>query len=91
MKLVTSIFLMSYFTYGSVIVIGHENNFAHAKIVKSTFTNKYRIPSSLIRIQNHCTIQKNRIVICINKRKDFKVLQKNKELISSLQIFNRPF
>jgi uncharacterized protein YcaQ len=86
--------LLSNIYAGEIILITHDNS-KQSIIVREILEKTYSIPSSLIKernIQNPCTTREEAIVhLCINNRKELKIIKVNKKVLrNSLQIFSRP-
>lgn len=94
MKLIISL-LMTFNLYaGHIINISHsKKNESKAHYIKEHFIKKYKIPSHLIRtVLEKCEVSRDKTIhICIESDGSLNFKQKNSELISSLQIFNRPY
>lgn len=94
MNLIISLLLTNLLIASPILNISHSiKNKQKALLVKDRLVNFYKVPKELISVeQNDCKkISENRVELCIQEDGQLKIKQKNSELISSLQIFNRPY
>jgi hypothetical protein len=94
MKLIISLIMTFNLYAGHIIHISHsKKNKSKARYIKEHFISKYKVPMHLIRtVSEKCEVNLNKIIhICIESDGSLNFRQKNSELISSLQIFNRPY
>lgn len=94
MKLIFSIFILSFNIHASMIKINYEGNIENAYTVKKIFTNKYLIPEKLIQISYKSCLDKvdeRFLNICINKKGELEKFSSDiKFKVKSLLVFRQP-
>jgi len=94
MKLIISLFFVTQLFASSLIQISYSKvNFDKASYIREHLSNKYRIPQKLIelRAEDCQRLEAQNVEFCIEDNGELEIYKKNSELISSLQIFNRPY
>ncbi len=94
MKLIISLSFATQLFASSLIQISYSKvNFNKANYIRAHLSKKYRIPKKLIelRVQDCQRLETQNVEFCIEDNGELEIYKKNSELISSLQIFNRPY
>lgn len=91
--LISFIFSTSLLANAVINISYGKKNEVNANIIKNRLLKHYKIPEILISLnQGQCNkASSKRIELCVENDGNLKIEQKNSELISSLQIFNRPY
>ena len=94
MKLIISLCISTQVYCASLIQISFSRgNLKKANYIKDHLSNKYQVPQKLIefREQDCQRFESQNVEFCIEDNGELEIYKKNSELISSLQIFNRPY